>query len=201
MNRVVFALVVAVGAAWGPVAAAQEDAAEDPPAEVQPGAAENTIPRLRLGAEGGLGVAVRSAVGGPGFIAPIQGRLGVQLHEQLGLFAQTSLALVGYGVGGFSQITFFDWFTGAGLDATIDGFLQLGGAIGIDYQFGDSFFRARAYPGVELRVAVLFGRTHSPGPRKGLVLALTQHFAIVEADIPGTGVMSYTVLTAGFELY
>ena len=86
------------------------------------------------------------------------------------------------------------------MDYTFGSFFQIGGAFGVDYVFGDDVRRERAYPGAELRLAIMLG-TQGPGARGAVAIALKQHFTIIEVDAASRGLISYTVVTAGFELF
>lgn len=181
----VLALLLSASAAWAPSAEAQQWVTDDP--------------RIRFGVDAGIGVAAFTTGGDPGGVVPLQARLGVQFNKLIGIYGLTGAYISGFNIDQPGEVFFGDWFTGGGVDFTFGSFFQVGGAFGVDYLLGDDV-RNRAYPGAELRLAILLG-TQGPGARGGIAIAIKQHFTILEADVGGSGLLSYTVATLGFELY
>ena len=100
--------------------------------------------------------------------------------------------------------TFIDWYSGGGIDFTFGDLFQVGVSGGIDYIVADnlpvSLASELVHPGAELRLVFLLG-TKGPGARGAVAIGLRQHLTFLDPQVRGFGVLSYTLATAGFELF
>ncbi|MGF1465317.1 MAG: hypothetical protein ACFCGT_04215 [Sandaracinaceae bacterium] len=171
-------------------------------AEAQPAAAAPAAPpdgaRLRHGTDLGAGVygspfpAPRRA----GFAAVWQGRLGVQLNNLLGIYAQTGFIS---GLLSRSNALQFDWTwsAAAAFDFTFGHVMQIGAAGGVDVVGGSR--RTHAWTGLEGKLAFLLGGS-GPGRRQGLAFSVRWHGTLAN-EMGAVQVYQALYLAIGTEAY
>lgn len=145
----------------------------------RPAAPPPPLPRFRIGAELGGGIAYGATRGG---VVGLLGQLGAQITPQLGLFYQGSL--LGYGVGDGSSVSTFAASThSAMVDLTLNDIAQVGVGGGVDI---GAFVYCNdrtgicthtdvgAHPSMSLRAAFLVGYVRNRA-RWGIPIALEVH--------------------------
>lgn len=162
---------------------------EDPP-----------VPRLRVGAEIGGGIAYGATNGGA---LGIFGQLGAQITRELGLFYQPSL--LGYGFGNGNQVNTFAVSThSAMVDLTFANVAQVGIGGGLDigsfwYCDRDSGLCAggsrAVHPSMSIRAAFLVGFVRNRA-RWGIPIALHVHTMLWEHRA-----QRHLMITVGFSRY
>lgn len=162
-------------------------------------------PRIRFGADGGVGLAYTDQFDDYAAAALVaQARLGVQFNSLFGIYAQTGALGMLYEAprpGDDGLQGDIAWANALGLDFTFGHVLQIGIAGGADFFRGNNF--TDFYPAVEGRIALLLG-TQRPGARGAFAIALKNHTTIIteRTDVVDAGsFVNFTYLTLGFELY
>jgi hypothetical protein len=192
-------LFFALFAAFSPFSASHAGA--QPPITLEaPAMDEAPVPRLRIGAELGGGIAYGATEGG---VLGIFGQLGAQITQQLGVFYQP--ALLGYGFGDDENVsTFLVSSHSAMVDLTFNNVAQVGIGGGLDFgsfsycsdRTGACFAAGNSVnPSMSIRAAFLVGFVRNRA-RWGIPIALQVHTMLWDHRS-----QNHLMITVGFSRY